>query len=62
MQQLTLDPAKGRLSDRFEILLPADSFAYDYEIAWRMSGNRSGTTGRRSGQDAILFVDDVVSP
>jgi hypothetical protein len=60
VQQVTLDPGKSRLSDRFEILLPADSFAYDYEIAWRKAGNKSGTTGRLSGQDAILFVDDVV--
>jgi hypothetical protein len=59
VKQVTLNPARGQLSDRIEFLLPADSWTYDYEITWRLAGNRSATTGRRSGQDAILFVDDV---
>jgi hypothetical protein len=59
VKQVTLNPARGQLSDRIEFLLPADSWSYDYEITWRLAGNRTASTGRRAGQDAILFVDEL---
>jgi len=32
---------------------------YDYQIDWRLKGNRVLTSGRKTASDAILFVDDL---
>jgi hypothetical protein len=59
IKQVTLNPAKGQLSEKIEFMLPENSFNYDYEINWRLTGNRSATSGRRSGSDSLLFVDEL---
>lgn len=59
---VTLNPAKGQLSERVEFMLPADRHDYAYEIAWRLRGNRTLSSGRRTASDAILFVDELPSP
>jgi hypothetical protein len=59
VKQVTLNPAKGQLSDRLEFLLPADKLDYSYEVTWRLSGNRAVSSGRRSASDAVLFVDEL---
>ena len=56
---MTLNPGKGQLSDRIDFILPADTVDYDYEITWRLKGNRTVSSGRKSASDAVLFVDEV---
>jgi hypothetical protein len=59
MKQTTLNATKGQLSDRIDFILPADKTDYDYEINWRLKGNRTVSSGRKSASDAVLFVDEV---
>lgn len=59
VKQVTLNAAKGQLSDKVEFMLPADKTDYDYEISWRLKGNRTVSSGRMSASDAILFVDEL---
>jgi hypothetical protein len=59
VKQVTLNPAKGQLSDRIDYIQPAGAFDYDYEIVWQLKGNRTVTSGRRHGNQGILFVDEV---
>jgi hypothetical protein len=61
VRQVTLNAGKGQLSERIEFMLPAGSYAYEYEISWRFTGGKTATSGRRSSSDAILFVDDIPS-
>ena len=59
VKQVTLNATKGQLSDRVDFILPAGKVDYDYEIKWTLKGNRSATSGRKTGSDAILFVDEL---
>lgn len=57
----TLDVGRQQLSQRIEFMLPAGSQDYEYEIVWQLKGNRSVSSGRKRGDSAILFVDEVVA-
>lgn len=59
VRQVVLNASRGELSKSVEFMLPADQLAYEYEIDWRLRGNRSLSSGRVSATDAILFVDEL---
>jgi hypothetical protein len=59
MKQITLDVAKGHLSERIEFLAPPESYEYDYEITWRLRGNRSVSSGRQTTSEQTLFADEL---
>lgn len=56
---VSLNPAKGQLSERVEFMLPANQYDYGYEISWRLPGNKTVSSGRKTTSDAILFVDEL---
>lgn len=56
---VTLNPAKGQLSEKIDFLLPADSYNFQYEVTWKLDNNVSRTSGRQTGEDAIVFVDNI---
>jgi hypothetical protein len=58
-KQTTLNAAKQQLSGKLEFLLPAGSFDYGYEILWRLKGDRTVSSGRKTSSDGVLFVDEV---
>ncbi|MEZ4217699.1 MAG: hypothetical protein R3E88_14540 [Myxococcota bacterium] len=58
-RQVTLNTARGELSSSIELLVPADATTYDYEIVWRLKGNRSITTGPQRGDQDILYLDEL---
>lgn len=59
VEQVTINPARNELSRVVDYLTPADSYEYDYEITWIRRGEPSLTSGRLSGTDSILFVDEL---
>ena len=59
VKSVTLNATKGQLSDKIDFILPADKANYDYQIDWRLKGNKVVSSGRKSASDAILFVDEV---
>ena len=59
VKTVTLNASKGQLSEKIDFILPADTVNYDYQIDWRLKGNRVLTSGRKTASDAILFVDDL---
>jgi hypothetical protein len=59
VQQVTMNPAKNRLSEKIEFMLPADKFEYEYEIVWHVKGNQTVSTGRKTSSESILYVDEV---
>lgn len=58
-KQVTLNVAKGQISEKIEFMLPADNHEYEYEINWRLRGNRSLQSGRQRSTEALLFVDEL---
>jgi hypothetical protein len=59
VKQTTLNIGKGQLSDRIDFILPAGKADYDYQIDWTLKGNKTATTGRKTANSAVLFVDEV---
>ena len=59
VKQVTLNPAKGQLSEKVDFMLPGDQYDYSYEVSWRMANNETKTSGRLKASDAIQFVDNV---
>jgi hypothetical protein len=59
VKQTTLNVAKGQLSDRIDFILPAGTTDYDYQIDWTLKGSRTATSGRKTGNSAVLFVDEL---
>ncbi len=50
---------RGELSESMGLMLPTGSEAYDYEVNWRLRGNKTVSSGRQSGVGSILFVDEL---
>ena len=51
----TARPQPGQI----EFMSLSDSVDYEYEITWRLRGNRTVSSGRQKGSGAILHVDEV---
>ncbi len=58
VKQGTFDPAKPQTSQIEFMSLPG-TVDYEYEVTWRLRGNRTISSGRQKGSDAWLDVDDV---
>ncbi len=61
VRQVTLSVDKQQLSGELEVLLPAGVLEYDYEITWRLPGNKTVSSGRQTTSEGVLFVDEVPS-
>lgn len=59
VKNLTLSVYKGELSEQIEILLPENEYDYEYELQWRLRGNKVVSSGRQKSSESILFVDEV---
>lgn len=42
-----------------EFMLKHGTYEYEYEIIWRLFGNKSVTTGRQRSSDSLLYVDEI---
>ncbi|NBA84879.1 hypothetical protein GVN16_03865 [Emticicia sp. CRIBPO] len=50
------DPVMAKKAD---FMLNKNNYDYEYEIIWRLTGNRTVTTGRKKSNDTILYVDEI---
>lgn len=58
VKQLTLN-AGPNFVGRIDFIAPRDSTDYEYEIAWRLTGNREVTSGRQKTSFTSLDVDEL---
>lgn len=42
-----------------EFMLKTDQYDYEYEVVWRLMGNKSMTSGRRKASETLLYVDEI---
>jgi hypothetical protein len=59
VKQVTLRPEKGELSRKVEILSADETPTYEYEITWRLRGNRSLKSERLTTSESVLLVDEL---
>jgi hypothetical protein len=62
VKQVTLNAAKGSLSEPVEFMSPTGKLDYDYEITWQLRGNKTTSSERRKTSTDILFVDELPKP
>ncbi|MGC9352740.1 MAG: hypothetical protein ACP5D9_02815 [Mariniphaga sp.] len=59
VKQITMLPSREEYSSKINLLLPKETNEYDYEIIWRLKGNKTETSGRQTTSESILFVDEM---
>jgi hypothetical protein len=42
-----------------EFMLKTDRYDYEYEVVWRLMGNKSMSSGRRKASETLLYVDEI---
>jgi len=58
VKQATLDASKPQ-TVQIEFMTLPETLDYEYEITWRLKGNRTVSSGRQKGSDSLLYVGDV---
>ncbi len=59
VKQVSLNVAKGQLSEQIEFMAPPDKMDYEYEIVWQLKGNQTVSSGRKTASTGTLFVDEL---
>ena len=59
VEQVTLNTARDELSGTIEFLVPRDADSYDYEILWRLRGNKTLSSGLQQTDQDILYLDEI---
>ena len=58
-EQVTIKGTQEVPATLAEFMLKRGKYDYDYEIIWRMFGNKTLTTGRRKSSDTLIYVDEI---
>jgi hypothetical protein len=58
-EQVTLNTMGGELSKTIDFVQPAGQQEYEYEIKWRLRGNKTLATGRQKTDQDILYLDEI---
>jgi len=56
---VSLNPSRNQLSEKVLFVAPTDVGEYEYEVSWRLRGNRVVSSGRLTASDNVLFVDEL---
>ncbi|TXF90275.1 hypothetical protein FUA23_07080 [Neolewinella aurantiaca] len=56
---ISLNPSRNQLSEKILFVAPTDVGEYEYEVTWRLRGNRVVSSGRLTASDNVLFVDEL---
>jgi hypothetical protein len=59
VKTVTLNAAGPTFVGRIDFVSPADAVDYEYEIAWRLAGNREVSSGRQKTGFTILNLDEL---
>jgi hypothetical protein len=60
VKQATLDPAKPQ-SSQIEFMALPGTVDYEYEVTWRLKGNRTVSSGRQKASESWLDVSEVAA-
>ncbi len=59
VQQVNIRADQATTAATAELLLPQNVYDYDYEISWRLTGNREVKSGRKKSNYTMLYVDEL---
>ena len=58
-EQVTIKGTQEVPASLAEFMLKRGKYDYEYEIIWRMFGNKTLSTGRRKSSDTLIYVDEI---
>jgi hypothetical protein len=59
MEQVSIKADDKTLAAKAEFMLKRNQYQYEYEVIWRLPGNKTMTTGRQKSTDTMLYVDEI---
>jgi hypothetical protein len=59
VEQVTIKGNQEVPADIAEFMLKRGKYDYEYEIIWRLYGNKRLTSGRKKSSDTLLYVDEI---
>jgi hypothetical protein len=59
MEQVSIKAEDKAAAQHVDFMLKPNQYDYEYEVVWRLAGNRTITTGRQKSNDAMLYVDEI---
>jgi hypothetical protein len=59
LRLVKLNPRTGQLSQQVDLLMPSESFAYQYEITWFLSDGNTKGSGKKPGKSSIIYADTL---
>jgi hypothetical protein len=59
LEQVAIKADDKNQAQRVDFMLKPNQYEYDYEVIWRLAGNKTITTGRQKSNDALLYVDEI---
>jgi hypothetical protein len=61
IEQVNIKSSDKIISRKVDFMLRPGTSNYEYEIVWRLAGNKILTSGRRKTNDTIIYVDNITS-
>jgi hypothetical protein len=58
-EQVTIKGTQEVPAALAEFMLKQGKYDYEYEIVWRLFGNKTVSTGRKKSSDTLLYVDEI---
>jgi hypothetical protein len=58
-EQITIKGNQEVPASLAEFMLKRGKYDYEYEITWRLFGNKTLSTGRKKSSDALIYVDEI---
>ena len=58
-EQVTIKGTQEVPAALAEFMLKQSKYEYEYEIVWRLFGNKSVSSGRKKSSDSLLYVDEI---
>lgn len=58
-EQVTIKGSQEVPAALAEFMLERGKYDYEYEIVWRIFGNKTFTTGRKKSSDTLIYVDEI---
>ncbi len=59
VESVTLKSTDQITAQIAEFMLKTDRYDYEYEIVWRVKGNKTFTSGRKKASETLLYVDEI---
>jgi len=59
LEQINIKTDGANTANRVELVLPNNTYDYEYEAIWRLTGNREIKSGRIKSNNSLIYADEL---